>query len=444
MLSDAAMFRSPADVPVYLHRAPVDLPAGHQRSGSDHRARHAARSACACRLRLLQSALQSHQATALGPQRRIATLTRRIALLEEQFRLAQLKRFAPKSEKQADRLFGEAKRIAAAKAGAGGEDADAAFALPETGLPPSGEPARGRRGRKPLPAVLTSTRIENDLPDGQKACACCGHYLHRMNEQTSKQLHIEVKASVLQHVRLTYACRCYERPVTRTPMVTAQMPAQLLPGGHASPALNATVMTGKYADGTPLYRKAQALTRANITVGRGTLAHCIIHPAGRHLSGLVAALHATLLAQPLLSGHQTTMQIKEYGKSAQCQSYAWVDRSAADSDCPVILFDYEPGCGEKHPQAFLSDWHGTLMSDDYSAWHMIEGATHLGCAANARRKVDEARTQWRTFTTTSTMAPRRSTITSSRVTSARSVPAGSRGYSPARWPVRRPARSSAA
>jgi transposase len=203
-----------------------------------------------------------------------------------------------------------------------------------------------------------------------------------MGEQTSEQLHIEVKASVLQYVRLKYACRHCERHAIHTPVVTAPMPAQPLPGGNASPALIATVMTGKYADGTPLYRMEQALARANITVGRGTLAHWVIAPAERHLSRLVAVLRATLLSQPLIHGDETTMQVlKEDGKSAQSQSYAWGYRSAADSDCPVVLFDYQPGRGQRHPQAFLACWHGTLMSDGYSAWRTIEGVTHLGCAA---------------------------------------------------------------
>ncbi len=92
-----------------------------------------------------------------------AMLTERIALLEEQFRLAQLKRFAPKSEKQADRLLDEAEQIAAAEAGADGEEADAAFALPETGLSPASHvpapcadriAAAGRRGRRHGPAAV--------------------------------------------------------------------------------------------------------------------------------------------------------------------------------------------------------------------------------------------------------------------------------------------------
>jgi transposase len=57
------------------------------------------------------------------------------------------------------------------------------------------------------------------------------------------------------------------------------MPAQPLPGSNASAAMIATVTAGKYVDGTPLYRMAHALARADIDVGRGTLANWIIRPA---------------------------------------------------------------------------------------------------------------------------------------------------------------------
>lgn len=54
------------------------------------------------------------------------------------------------------------------------------------------------------------------------------------------------------------------------------MPAQPLPGSQAGSAMIATVMTGRYVDGTPLYRMEDALGRANIPVGRGTLGHWVI------------------------------------------------------------------------------------------------------------------------------------------------------------------------
>ena len=51
-----------------------------------------------------------------------------------------------------------------------------------------------------------------------------------------------------------------------------------------------------------------------------------------------------------------------------------------------MLFDYQPGRGQKYPQAFLGDYRGILMSDGYSAWRTLDGATHLGCMAHSRRR----------------------------------------------------------
>jgi transposase len=311
-------------------------------------------------------------------------LAQRIGQLEELFRLAQLKRFAPSSEKLKDRVFDEAEQIAATEPA--DDDPDDAFALPDTGLPEVDKPERGKRGRKPLPAELPRRRIEYDLPEEQKICPCCQNALHRMGEQMSEQLHIEVKASVLQHVRLKYACRHCEQHAEHTPIVTAPMPAQPLPGSNASASMIATVTTGKYVDGTPLYRMEHALARAGIPVGRGTLANWIIRPAELHYRRLYEAMRQTLLSQPLIHGDETTVQVlKEEGKSAQSKSYMWTYRSAQDSEQPVVLFDYQPGRGQQYPQAFLAGYDGMLMTDGYSAWRTLEGVTHFGCMAHSRR-----------------------------------------------------------
>ena len=230
-------------------------------------------------------------------------LGERITQLEEQFRLAQSKRFAPSSEKLKDRVFDEAEQIASTES----DDMDVgptedAFMLPDTGLPDLPAPTRSKPGRKPLPAHLPRQRIEYDLSESEKVCPCCAHPLHRLGEELSEQLHIEVKASVLQHVRFKYACRHCERHAERTPVITASMPAQPLPGSNASAAMIATVTVGKYVDGTPLYRMAHALARADIEVGRATLANWIIRPAELHYSRLYEALRKTLLSQQLIHG----------------------------------------------------------------------------------------------------------------------------------------------
>jgi transposase len=288
-------------------------------------------------------------------------LGERITQLEEQFRLAQSRRFAPSSEKLKDRVFDEAEQIA----GTEPDDMDAgatddAFVLPNTGLPDPPAPTRSKPGRKPLPAHLPRQRIEYDLPESAKVCPCCAHALHRMGEELSEQLHIEVKASVLQHVRFKYACRHCERHAERTPVITAPMPAQ-------------------------------ALARADIEVGRATLANWIIRPAELHYSRLYEALRKTLLSQQLIHGDETTVQVlKEPGKAAQSTSYMWVYRSAEDCCEPVVLFDYQPGRAQQYPQAFLAGYKGLLMTDGYAAWRTLEGPTHFGCIAHSRRTFVDA------------------------------------------------------
>ncbi len=312
-----------------------------------------------------------------------AELNDRIKILEEQFRLAQSKRFAPSSEKHKDRVFDEAEQTVTIMPD--NEDIEYAFALPDTGLPEVESPTAQKRGRKPLPAELPRQRIEYDLPEGQKVCPCCSNALHRMGEEMSEQLHIEVKASVLQRVRFKYACRNCEKTALQTPVITAPMPAQPLPGSHASASIIAAVTVGKFVDGTPLYRMEDVLARANIPVSRGTLANWIIRPAELHYSRLVEALRKTLVSQSLIHGDETTVQVlKEPDKTAQSKSYMWVYRSAEDCEQPVVLFDYQPGRGQQYPQAFLAGYRGLLVTHGYSAWRTLEGVTHFGCMAHAR------------------------------------------------------------
>ena len=54
------------------------------------------------------------------------------------------------------------------------------------------------------------------------------------------------------------------------------------------------------------------------------------------------------------------------------------------------MYEYQPGRGQKYPQAFLSGFHGYLQTDGYSGYHDLEGVTPVGCWAHVRRKFVEA------------------------------------------------------
>ncbi len=79
--------------------------------------------------------------------RRSAELTKRVEMLEEQYRLALAQRFAPKSEKRRDRAFNEAEQLAATEPA---DEDDELPELPDTRLPELRQPDASyrRRGKR--------------------------------------------------------------------------------------------------------------------------------------------------------------------------------------------------------------------------------------------------------------------------------------------------------
>jgi transposase len=261
----------------------------------------------------LRDYLRALEGRAVIDQQQIDALQQRVSFLEDQFRLAQLKRFAPSSEKFGAQgcLFNEAEQDAAMLPETGGTDEENAPAT-----------APRKRGHRALPAHLPRKRIEHDLPEAQKVCACCQGALHRMGEETSEQLDIiPAKVQVLQHVRFKYACRQCDRHGASSKIVTSPMPAQPIPGSNASAGTVATVLTAKYADGMPLYRQHDWLLRGEVDIACGTLAQWCIK-AGMLLTPLYAALRQVLLNDPFIHGDETRVQVlNEAGRKAQSTSY---------------------------------------------------------------------------------------------------------------------------
>ena len=94
----------------------------------------------------------------------------------------------------------------------------------------------------------------------------------------------------------------------------------------------------------------------------------MIRSVDLHLLRLYEALKQKLRSQPLVHGDETWVQVlKEDGRGAHAKSFMWAYRSGQDSEQPIVVFDYQPGRGRQHPQAFLGDYRGLLMSDGYDA-----------------------------------------------------------------------------
>lgn len=311
-----------------------------------------------------------------------AELTAKLTWFEEQFRLSQHRRFGRSSE-QANpeqlQLFNEA-------------EVETKPSLEEPTVEEITYRRRKKKGhREQLLEDLPVETVEYRLPAEEQVCSCCSGPLHEMSTEVRQELKIiPAQVSVVKHVRYVYACRRCEREAVETPIVTAPMPAPVLPGSLVSPSAMAHIMTQKYVESMPLYRQEQQLARLGVELSRQTLANWMIHGANRWLRPLYDRMHEHLLKQDILHADETTLQVlHEPDRSAGNTSYLWLYRTGRAGPA-MVLYDYQTTRASKHPRRFLSGFKGYLHVDGYAGYNGLPDVTLVGCWAHARRKFDEA------------------------------------------------------
>ena len=311
-----------------------------------------------------------------------AEFAAKIKWFEEQFRLSQHRQFGKSSEQTSASQFD-------------------LFNEPESEATPSKvEPTfeeinytrRKQVGqREEQLKDLPVETVEYRLPLEEQVCSCCSNELHEMSTEVRQELKvIPAQVSVVRHVRYVYGCRHCEKEGTKTPIITAPMPAPVLPGSLVSPSMMAYVMTQKYVDGMPLYRQEQSWFRLGIALSRQTMANWIIQGSDRYLQDIYNRLHEHLLLRDIAQADETTVQVlKEPGRAAESKSYMWMYRSGRDGP-PIVLFNYQTTRASKHPIRFLKGFSGFLQVDGYAGYNGLENVTLVGCLAHCRRKFTDA------------------------------------------------------
>lgn len=310
-----------------------------------------------------------------------AELTVKLNWFQEQLRLSQIKRFGTSSEQthpEQLQIFNEA-------------ESEAKPSKPEPTMEEITYRRQKIKGQREVQLEnLPVETIEYHLVPEKQVCGC-GHELHEMTTEVRQELKIiPPQVRVVKHVRQVYACRYCQKEGTNTPVVTAPMPAPVLPGSLASPSALAHIMNGKYVDGLPLYRQEQQMAQLGVDLSRQTMANWMIQGAKRWLHLLYDRMHEHLLNQDILHADETTLQVlREPGRSAQSTSYMWLYRTGRNGPA-MVLYDYQTTRASKHPRQFLSGFKGYLHVDGYSGYNGMQGITLVGCWAHARRKFDEA------------------------------------------------------
>lgn len=243
---------------------------------------------------------------------------------------------------------------------------------------------RQRAGRQPLPPELP--RVEHRHEPESCQCGQCGKALIMIGEDVSEQLDVEpARFFVHRHIRPQYACRTCET------VTAAPVPAAVIDGGLAAPGLLAWVAVSKYADHLPLYRIEQIAQRQGVSLARSTLAEWV-GKTGVALQPLADRLADMLRSRPILHADETPVRQLDPGSGKTVRAQLWAYRSnSLDEGPPIVVFDYQGGRAGAHARAFLQDWQGELMTDDFSGYKASfkAGVTALACLAHIRRKFFE-------------------------------------------------------
>lgn len=245
------------------------------------------------------------------------------------------------------------------------------------GVPAPGPAQRPRRAL--LPEHLP--RVEYRHEPESTTCQC-GCQLQRIGEDVAEKLDYTPGVfTVERHVRGKWVCR---KCATLT---QAPVPAQIIDKGLASTGLLAQVLVAKYADHLPLHRQEKIFERAGLKLSRSTMAEWV-GVCGVHLQPLADALRKAILAHGVVHADETPVQMLKPGSQKTHRAYLWAYAPGSFEDLRAVVYDFTEGRAGEHARAFLGDWQGSLLCDDYVGYKacFAQGITEIGCMAHARRK----------------------------------------------------------
>ena len=231
--------------------------------------------------------------------------------------------------------------------------------------------------------TLSKEELSEMFPEGYK----------ELPEQVYKRLSIIPETFIAdEHHVHVYASKKNTGKIVR-----ANRPKDLFRDSIATPSLLAAVMNAKYANAVPLERQNKAFKQNGVDIPTNTLARWIISGAENYLSLMTDRLHQSLYSHDVIHADETPAKVMSIDgqkiKNGK-QTYMWVYRNNPKSSSePVIIYDWQPSRKADHPDEFLKEYHGALVTDGYGGYHKIDrlrsDLTVAGCWVHARRPFAE-------------------------------------------------------
>jgi len=235
--------------------------------------------------------------------------------------------------------------------------------------------------RQSLPSQLPRQEFQHE----PEVTECCNAPMRRIGEDVAEKLDYTPGVfSVHRHVRGKWACACCQT------LKQAPVDAHIIDKGIPTTGLLAHVLVAKYADHLPLHRQEAIYARAGVAIARSTLAQWV-GSCGVQLQPLVDALRQEVLQHTVIHADETPVQMLKAASQRDGKThraYLWAYTPGRHEQMKAVVYDFCESRAGKHARAFLQNWGGTLLVDDYAGYKQIMGeqTTEAGCWAHARRK----------------------------------------------------------
>jgi transposase len=232
--------------------------------------------------------------------------------------------------------------------------------------------------------------VEQDLPEADKTCTCCGERLSFIGCEASEHLaYCPASLKIIETRRKKYACESCHGEVKR-----AALPKDVpLAKSMASSSLLAFLIVAKFADGLPLYRISKRLERLGIELSDALMSDWLIQCAV-----LLTDLHRRMIRKVLDSGHVFTddtvlpLQNVDPTRRTTTKARLWVYARSRRRHTPLVVYEFSRSRSQEAPLNLLADYRGYVQADAFPGYDRLYGDPQIqevACWVHCRRKYVE-------------------------------------------------------
>lgn len=248
--------------------------------------------------------------------------------------------------------------------------------------PPPPAPDKKGHGRTRIPPELLRDVHVYDVPKSERRCGCCRKQLVKIGEVVSEQVeYVPASLHAKRHVRIKYGCPDSD---CRGTVILADLPPQPVPKCKAAEGMLAYIVWQKYGLHLPLYRLEESLALHRFLVHRSTLWEWVWGTA-EAFEPVYQAMKKAVQASPVVETDETPVRLWDDERQVMTTGRQWVYNTPEHT-----VYEFTADRKKKHPEAFLAQTRGTVLSDAYSAYRSIAKASggrivNAFCMAHLRR-----------------------------------------------------------